>query len=86
MCSADESNRICEVATHPESGQQRITLTGPVINAAKRVAFLITGESKADVLSLVLSQTGDYAKFPTSHIHPVELRFYLDAAAAYKLT
>ncbi len=77
-----KSPRICEVATHPESGQKRITLTGPVINAARRVTFLITGASKARVLSQVMHRTGDFANFPAAHITADQVDFYLDEAAA----
>jgi 6-phosphogluconolactonase len=34
-----DSSKTCEVANHPESGQKRVSLTGPVINAAKNVCF-----------------------------------------------
>jgi 6-phosphogluconolactonase len=80
-----KSTEICEVATHPSSGQKRITLTGPVINAAKRVAFLITGANKADVLAQVINKAGEFESFPASHIQADELTFFLDQAAAAKL-
>ncbi len=80
-----ESEKIIEVATHPQSGQKRLTLTGPVINRAKKVAFLITGTDKASVLAQVINKTGDYANFPAAHIQADELRFYLDQAAAKEL-
>ena len=41
------TDRLCEVARHPETGQYRTTLTGPVINNADRVIFMITGKNKA---------------------------------------
>ena len=44
------SEKICEVATHPLSGQKRITITGKVINNSDVVTFLVTGHSKADVV------------------------------------
>ena len=80
-----ESEKVVEVATHPQSGQKRLTLTGPVINRAKKVAFLITGADKATVLTQVINKTGDYANFPAAQIQPDELRFYLDQAAAKEL-
>lgn len=73
---------FCGVATHPDSGQRRVTLNGPVINNARRVAFLITGSSKAKVLTTVLHQKRGFAKYPTAHIQPTgDLFFYLDQAA-----
>ena len=80
-----ESAQVCEVAIHPETAQKRITLTGPVLNRAKQVAFLITGENKADVLAQVINKTGEFASFPASHIEPDKLTFYVDEAAAKSL-
>lgn len=79
------SDRVCEIATHPESGQKRISLTGPVLNAAKHVFFLVTGASKADVLFEIDRQQGDYRSYPTSHVAPRNgCQFYVDQAAYAK--
>ncbi|MEM9896148.1 MAG: 6-phosphogluconolactonase [Bacteroidota bacterium] len=79
-----DSKRFCEVATHPDSGQNRITLTGQVINAAKEVSFLVTGAGKADKVDEILEQKGDWKKYPASHIKPLSgnLNWYLDESAA----
>jgi 6-phosphogluconolactonase len=79
-----DSRRICEVAVHPESGQQRITLTGPVINNADRVCFMISGKSKSAVLASILSGESGAAKYPAAHIKPGNgtLEWYLDEGAA----
>jgi len=79
------SDRICEVATHPTSGQKRITLTGPVINMARSVDFLVTGAGKAIVLPQVVYHKGDYESFPASHIRATIVTFYVDEAAAKNL-
>jgi len=78
------SGRLCEVARHPETGQQRITLTGPVINHADKVFFMITGENKASVLVSILGDGIDRENFPAAHIKPVhgELVWYVDKEAA----
>jgi 6-phosphogluconolactonase len=80
-----ESHRLCEVATHPESGQRRITLTGQVLNNADRVAFLITGENKAEVLAKIIHRSGDYEVYPTSHVNAKQVDYYLDESAASEL-
>lgn len=79
------SKEICEVAVHPESGQKRVTITGPVINAAKHVVFLITGAGKADVLATVCDGSGK--QYPATHVKPTsgDLAFFLDKAAAAKI-
>lgn len=64
------STQICEVAVHPQSGQKRVTLTGKVINNARKVCFLITGANKAYHLSEIFSVTDQATILPTAHIHP----------------
>ena len=78
-----DSERICEVATHPESGQKRITITGKIINASSCIYFLITGESKAPILAEILQESGNYRDYPTAHVAPEgELFFFVDQSAA----
>ncbi len=77
----------CAVAVHPDSGQRRITLTGPVLNNARLVAFLITGEGKREMTKTILNGHEDSRLYPTAWIKPVgQLNFYLDRAAAGNLT
>ena len=83
-----ESEKICEVATHPETGQKRITLTGKVLNNANRVYFLVTGKSKAKRVSQIMNNLKKAKKFPASYISPQngDLYWYLDEAAAEKIS
>lgn len=62
-----ESNKICEVATHPENGQKRITLTGKVINNSGVIVFLSTGEKKSEMVYEILKLNN--TNLPASHIH-----------------
>lgn len=73
-----------DVATHPQSGQKRITLTGNTIKNAQKVAFLITGKSKAEVLKQIISRQEVAARYPASHVWAVDgtALFYLDNEAA----
>ena len=48
----------------------RITMTYPMINAAKNVLFLVSGKSKAAILHEVLQR--DSLKYPAQGVHPVE--------------
>ncbi len=81
-----KSGNICEVATHPDSGQKRITLTGPVLNAASRVAFLITGVAKAAVMAQIVRREGAWQTYPAAHVdNGGSLVFYLDQAAASEI-
>ena len=79
-----QSDKIVAVGQHPSSGQNRITLTGNAINSAKQVAFLITGESKADLIKQIISKDASATKYPAAHVHAANgnIEFYLDFAAA----
>jgi 6-phosphogluconolactonase len=79
-----DSPALCEVATHPESGQKRISLTGKVINNAALVIFLVTGKSKAGPVAEILKQQGRYKTYPASRVKPVsgQLIWMLDEEAA----
>jgi 6-phosphogluconolactonase len=77
------SGRICGVARHPGTGQQRITLTGTVINNADLVCFMITGANKASILASILENGRGSEKYPAAHIKPARgiLEWYLDQGA-----
>jgi 6-phosphogluconolactonase len=78
------SERYCEVATHPVSGQTRITVTPVILNNARKTVFLVTGASKADVLNEIFEKKGNYQSYPAEYIKPIngKLFWLLDAAAA----
>jgi 6-phosphogluconolactonase len=58
----------------------RITMTYPVIESSRRVAFLVTGKDKAAMLRTVL---GGGSQVPAARIRPVgELFWFVDRAAA----
>ena len=81
-----DSNALCEVATHPETGQKRITITGQVINQAARVVFLVTGESKEGRVREILEGAEAAAAYPAARVSPADGRliWMLDYAAAGK--
>lgn len=81
-----DSKKICEVATHPESGQKRITITGKVINAAKAVAFLVTGDNKKTKVDEILGSKNG-ADYPAAKVNPTSgnLTWLLDKTAAQLL-
>lgn len=74
----------CTVATHPVSGQERISLTGGVINQAGRVVFLVTGRSKAERVVEITRALEGSEKYPASRVAPKsrKLLWLLDAEAA----
>lgn len=59
----------------------RISLTYPVIDAARHVALLVAGDGKADIVRDVLGKTGD--RYPAARLRPHgELEWFVDHAAA----
>jgi 6-phosphogluconolactonase len=74
-----ESNRICEVATHPVSGQKRVTITGEVINSALKICFLVTGKEKANPLKEIVNLSSEADLLPASRVQ--NAIWYVDLAA-----
>jgi 6-phosphogluconolactonase len=72
------SNFVEKLATH------RLTLTFPVLNAARHLVFLVSGEEKAETLRRVLRPDPDAPPLPAQGIRPVdgEVSWYVDKAAA----
>lgn len=62
----------------------RITITKNVINRASKVAFLISGENKAEVLKEVMYGDYNYRRYPSQLIKPIngEIIWLLDKGAA----
>jgi len=65
----------------------RITLTYPVINNARNVVFLVSGENKARMVNLVLNGPEDVERYPSQGVKPTdgELYWFVDEAAASRL-
>ena len=79
-----ESTELCAVATHPETSQERITITGKIINHARTVVFLVTGGAKADKVAAIVEQKEGWKQYPASHVHPENgaILWLLDESAA----
>src|SRR5713226_3834713 len=54
-----ETSRWVSTPTVPKLGSRRMTLTLPVLEAAYRVMFLVSGEEKAEILYTVLAGKSD---------------------------
>lgn len=79
-----ESHRRVVANPVPQLDTVRLTLTFPVINAARHVLFLVSGEDKAEVARAVLAGPRDVARYPAQGVAPVNGRvtWLLDAASA----
>ncbi|HDR89464.1 MAG TPA: 6-phosphogluconolactonase [Bacteroidetes bacterium] len=81
------SEKSCLAIRHPQTGQNRITLTPRIINRSKIVCFLVTGKEKAAPVQFILENSPSSEKFPGSYIRPEEgeLYWFLDAGAAGRI-
>ena len=81
------SDRLFETTVHPETGLRRITATGRIINSAKTVVILASGESKSGRVAQILDHLEGWERLPASRVAPVkgELIWMVDGQAAVKL-
>ncbi|WP_288065500.1 6-phosphogluconolactonase [Rodentibacter caecimuris] len=79
----DDEN-LAVIATHPESGQIRISKTAKLIERAKRITYLVTGESKAEILKEIQTVPAEDLPYPAAKIKAQNgiTEWYLDKAAA----
>ncbi len=82
-----DTREACAIAVHPKTGQVRITLTGRIINASKKILFLVTGSEKSKVIYDIIYQKGDWDKYPASFVKPIhgEVIWILDKKAAARI-
>jgi 6-phosphogluconolactonase len=71
----------------PDTTMWRVTLTPPLINAARNVTFVVSGENKAARLQEVLHNPFNPDLLPAQAIQPIEgqLTWMVDQAAASRL-
>ena len=63
----------------------RLTLTVPVINAARAVNFLVAGEGKAEALKQILEGGADPRQYPAKLVRPADGPVWIVDRAAAKL-
>jgi 6-phosphogluconolactonase len=77
---------VAYVRDAPKPPPNRITLTYPVLNHAARIAFVVTGEGKAEVLRTVLDKPE--VGLPGSRVRPAfpgQVWWFVDDAASAKV-
>lgn len=80
--------QVCDrlVTVGNKDGQPRITLTVPLINAARAIIFIVTGASKQVALAHIFAECADNTAYPARLIQPQgELWWLLDAPAGQNL-
>jgi 6-phosphogluconolactonase len=83
-----EKERLVKELFLQQQNMFRITLTAPLINQARQIAFQVFGSGKAATLKKVLEGPYQPDHLPSQLIKPVagELHWFLDEAAAAELT
>ncbi|MCE0495340.1 6-phosphogluconolactonase [Vibrio salinus] len=76
------------VATHPESGQFRVSKTAKVIKAAKRISYLVLGSGKQDIIKEIHTHSAEDLPYPAAKITSEngKTEWYLDKSAAKKIS
>lgn len=77
----ESARAVAAVAHAPKPPPDRVTLTFPVLNAARHLLVVATGAGKADVVARVFSQPSD---LPAQRLSG-DVRWLLDRAAAANL-
>lgn len=82
-----ERERAVISTIHIPVGEGRISLTLPVVNAARSIEFLVVGIDKAAVARKILAGPKDPFLLPAQGVRPVDgsVRWILDSAAAAAL-
>ncbi len=82
-----EKERLVMPVTVPKPPPDRLTLTPPVLNAARNVLFLATGADKVDAFQAVIEGPYDPDEFPAQIVRLPhgEVLWMVDAAIAGKI-
>jgi len=83
----DERERWVVENWIPQLGEWRLTLTLPALDAARRVAFLVSGADKAAIVAEAFGDAAHDAPHPCERVRPAAglLDVLLDAPAAARL-
>ena len=81
----EKEKLVAAIKDSPKPPPERITLTLPVLNNAKAVAFVSTGEGKKEMIKNILKDQNE--SFPATRVNPKdgELFWIIDKPAASML-
>jgi 6-phosphogluconolactonase len=82
-----EDTNLSVVASHPESGQLRVSKTARVLEAAKRISYLVLGAGKADIVEEINGSPAEALPYPAAKVQSKAglTEWYLDLDAAAKI-
>ncbi|XP_074386367.1 6-phosphogluconolactonase isoform X1 [Zonotrichia albicollis] len=83
----EQNSLISHLEDSPKPPPRRVTMTLPLLNAAKSVLLVATGAAKAPVIKRILEQQQDPDPVPAARLRPRSgrLRWLLDREAAAEL-
>ena len=80
------TDRLAVANPVPKLDTIRLTLTVPVLNAARKVLFLVAGEGKAEAIHEILEGDADPSRYPAKLVRPPGGPIWMvDRAAAQSL-
>ncbi|MGD8115313.1 6-phosphogluconolactonase [Vibrio sp. TRT 29B02] len=82
-----QDENLSVLASHPESGQIRVSKTAKVLEAAKRISYLVLGAGKVDIVNEIHTTPANELPYPASKIQSKTglTEWYLDSDAAAKI-
>ena len=84
-----QASRLVQTAMAQYQGRPagRVTFTPKLINAAKNIIFLVSGESKAPIVKIAIETSASDPGLPVSNVDPQKgsVYWFLDTAAASHL-
>ncbi|KUI97461.1 6-phosphogluconolactonase [Vibrio sp. MEBiC08052] len=82
-----QDSALALVASHPESGQLRVSKSARVLQAAKRISYLVLGAGKADIIHEIHTTAAEALPYPAAKVQSSqgETEWYLDKDAAAKI-
>lgn len=82
-----QDENLSVLASHPESGQIRVSKTAKVLEAAKRISYLVLGAGKVEIVNEIHTTPAEKLPYPAAKIQSKtgETEWYLDSDAAAKI-
>ncbi|MEZ8345703.1 6-phosphogluconolactonase [Vibrio splendidus] len=79
-----QDENLSVLASHPESGQIRVSKTAKVLEAAKRISYLVLGAGKVEIVKEIHTTPASELPYPAAKIQSKtgETEWFLDSNAA----
>lgn len=83
-----KTDSICYAVQHPENKGWRVTIGAQTLFSARKVFFIVKGESKAEIMARVIEGAEPISQLPSRLFtqSSSEVTFLLDSGAAQKLS